>query len=357
MKNVLISTGGSGGHVIPALTIYDHISKKFKTKISTDKRGLKYIDKTKYKTFLIDIPNITNSIIKFPLNIIKFVFSIFYAFKYLKKNQIDILISTGGYMSLPFCLASILNKNKIFLFEPNKVIGRSNKFMLRFADRIICYYDDIVNFPTTYQGRIYKIDYLLRKNFYKINKNQKMISKKLNLLILGGSQGSSFFDKLVISIVKKIHKQYKINIVQQISDRKNISFFEEQYKRLEIKYSLFDFNQDIAKKYSKANIVITRCGASALAETSFMSTPFIAIPFPYAKDNHQLINAKYFSDLNCCWLYNQDDKTEKKILDLFKKITKYNIDYNTKSKNLLKFSYKNNWNNISNKLIKLIDEN
>ena len=68
------------------------------------------------------------------------------------------------------------------------------------------------------------------------------------------------------------------------------------------------FKQNIEQQYLRSNIVITRCGASALSEISYANIPFIAVPFPYAKDNHQFLNAKHFSDLNCCWLFEQNNK-------------------------------------------------
>ena len=357
MKKILISTGGSGGHVIPALTMYDHISEKFDVVIASDQRGLRFIDQNKYETLLLDIPNIKKSILKFPINVVKFIFSTFSAFKFLKKNKIEILISTGGYMSLPFCLASVLNKNKIILFEPNKVLGRSNKLVLKFSKKIICYYNDLINFPSRHQKKIFIIDFLLRKNIYKLEKKSLDIKNKLNLLVLGGSQGSIFFDKIIFSVVKNFDKDYKINLFQQISDKKNMKLLEDSYKKLNINFSLFDFKQNIEQQYLRSNIVITRCGASALSEISYANIPFIAVPFPYAKDNHQFLNAKHFSDLNCCWLFEQNNKTEIKIVDLLKKILKDENDYKTKEKNLSKISYQNNWNNINKKITKLLNEN
>ena len=72
MKKILITTGGSGGHVIPALSIYDSLKDKFKVEIATDLRGSKYIDNDKYDCSLIDVPNLFSNLILLPLNLLKF---------------------------------------------------------------------------------------------------------------------------------------------------------------------------------------------------------------------------------------------------------------------------------------------
>ena len=125
-KKILISTGGSGGHVIPAITIYNHLKSTYETLISTDLRGLAFLDKN-YNTVIIDTPKLNNFFL-LPFSFIKILFLTFRSFFLLKKKNISILISTGGYMSLPLCIAAKILGIKIFLIEPNMVLGKANKF-------------------------------------------------------------------------------------------------------------------------------------------------------------------------------------------------------------------------------------
>jgi UDP-N-acetylglucosamine--N-acetylmuramyl-(pentapeptide) pyrophosphoryl-undecaprenol N-acetylglucosamine transferase len=106
-KKILITTGGSGGHVLPALTIYDHLKNEHDLLISSDQRGLKYFETEKYKPFIIDTPK-PNISIFFPFVIFKVFLLTIKSLSILKKEKISILISTGGYMSLPLCFAAIL---------------------------------------------------------------------------------------------------------------------------------------------------------------------------------------------------------------------------------------------------------
>ena len=127
-KKILITTGGSGGHVLPALTIYDHLKIEYDMFISSDQRGLKYFEIEKYKPIIVDTPKIKISIF-FPFTIFKVFLLIIKSLSILKKENISILVSTGGYMSLPLCIAAKILGIKICLIEPNMVLGRANRFL------------------------------------------------------------------------------------------------------------------------------------------------------------------------------------------------------------------------------------
>ena len=106
----------------------------------------------------------------------------------------------------------------------------------------------------------------------------------------------------------------------------------------------------------QSDLCITRAGASTMAELSVLNIPFIAVPLPTSKDNHQFENANYYNNNNCCWLINQDDfeeKIEKTLNDIFKQKS----DFFNKKENLKKLNYQNTWNNVNQKIINIINEN
>ena len=135
-KKVLISTGGSGGHVIPATIFYDHLKNNFDVFIFSDKRGCKFLNVEKYPVKVLNTPQLKLNILTLPFNLMKIFILIIKSLIFIKKNNIDILISTGGYMSLPLCIASKLANIDIYLFEPNMVLGRLNNIFLKFSKKI-----------------------------------------------------------------------------------------------------------------------------------------------------------------------------------------------------------------------------
>jgi len=292
-QRILISTGGSGGHVVPATILYEHLKDQFHVSMSTDYRGLKFLDKNKYNLEIFNITPISKNIFLLPFQFFLIIYLIIKSIFFLKKRKIDILISTGGYMSLPLCLASKILNIKLFLFEPNMVLGRSNKFFIKSCEKIFCYSDEIRNFPNKYINKINVIPALLRKNFYDVKKADG-INKNINLLIIGGSQGAKIFDTLIKSSIIKLSKKYYLKIYQQTSSV-NFKVLKNFYKDSNIDCELFDFNEDISNLMSKSNICITRAGASTLAELVFLNLPCVTIPLPTSKDNHQFENAFFIT--------------------------------------------------------------
>ena len=104
------------------------------------------------------------------------------------------------------------------------------------------------------------------------------------------------------------------------------------------------------------DLAITRSGASAISELSQLCIPFVAIPFPFAKDNHQFYNAKFYENQNCCWLINQNEIDEERFCSRLIKLFNEKDDYLNKKKNLEKISNQNTWNIVNKKLFDLINE-
>ena len=353
-EKVLISTGGSGGHVIPAIAIYEHLKETYNTIISTDSRGLKYLEKNDYKFFLIDTPKF-NSLILFPFTLFKVLILTINSLKILKKEKISYLISTGGYMSLPLCLAAKILNIKIFLIEPNMVLGRANKFFLNFSKKLICYSINLKNYPKKFENQKKISKPFIRKKYYESDLYKKDVNL-FTIMIIGGSQGAKIFDTLINESILSVSKSCLINVIHQTSE-KNINYLKNFYKINNIESNVFSFDQNLNELMKQSDLCISRSGASSLAEMSLMNVPFIAIPLPSSKDNHQYENAKYYYDKDCCWIIDQKKFDKKKFEELLLKISKKDEDYVAKKENLKKLNYQNTWNNVNQNLLEILNEN
>ena len=353
-SKILISTGGSGGHVIPAITMHDHLKENYEILISSDIRGLKYLDDKFYKTLIIDTPKLNNFIL-LPLSILKVIFLTLKSLILLKKEEIQILISTGGYMSLPLCIAARILNIKIYLLEPNMVIGRANKFFLKFCKKIICYAENIIGFPKEYKYKLKITNTLIRKKYYnkKLKEND---NEKFTLIIIGGSQGAQIFDKILHQSIINVSKIKSLKVIHQ-TNQKNIDVLKNLYLENNIDSSVFSFDQNLNLLIDQADLCITRAGASSLAEISLSRKPFIAIPLPSSKDNHQLENANYYKNKGCCWVVDQINFDKIKFEDLLLNILNNKNEILLKKNNLEKLNYQNTWNNVNQNLLNIINEN
>jgi UDP-N-acetylglucosamine--N-acetylmuramyl-(pentapeptide) pyrophosphoryl-undecaprenol N-acetylglucosamine transferase len=354
-KKILISTGGSGGHVVPGTIFYEHLQDKFDIFMTSDLRGIKFLNKNKYNIEILDVTKISRNIFLIPFQIFSIFYSVLKAIFFIKKNKIDIVISTGGYMSVPLCFASKILNIELFLFEPNMVLGRSNNFFMKSCEKIFCYSDKIKNFPNKFIDKISVIPTLLRKEFYNIKKAD-MIDNEINLLIIGGSQGAKSFDEIVRNPIIDLSKKYKLRVFQQTNKNnfKSLKFF---YQTNEIVNELFDFNEDISVFMNKTNICLTRAGASTLAELIFLNVPHLVIPLSTAKDNHQFENAFFYNEHGCNWILNQNETNDNELSNRLFNIINNKEEYLNKKKNMWNYSYENTWNNINLKIISTINEN
>ena len=352
-KNFLISTGGTGGHVVPAIILSGHLREKYKVIISTDKRGLRYLDEDISKIEIVNTPKL-NNIFLLPFNLFVLLLLTIKAFLVIKKYNINEVISTGGYMSLPLIFASKLLNLNLYLVEPNHVLGRSNRYFLNSCKKIFCYNNEIKNFPEKFKNKIKTIFPLVRKKIYNLQ-SISQTKNKFTILIVGGSQSANIFNGHLKNVLVKLSKNFQIKIIHQTNEN-NIDNLKDFYMKNNLENEIFSFKDDFSEIIKQVDLSITRAGASTLAELSLLYIPFIAVPLPSSKDNHQLENAKFYKNNNCCWVLEQklfDEKIEKQLYEILDKKS----DYLKKKENLKKLNYQNTWNNVNEKILKAINEN
>ncbi len=354
MKKILITTGGTGGHVIPAKIIDEHLNNNFEIYYSSDVRGLKYLTSDTKRTIIIDTPKF-NLNLYLPFKLIKLIYLIFQAIFFLKKKKIEKVISIGGYMTIPVIIAAKILGLTIVLFEPNLVLGRANKFFLNFSNKIFCYSKNLSNFPKNKHHKIELIKPLVLKAFYELEKTRD-VNNKFCFLIFGGSQGAIIFDELIKEVMTDVSKTFSIKVIQQTSEE-NIENLKKFYESKNIENIIFNFEEKFINLINMSDLCITRAGATSLAEISVLNKPFIAIPLPTAKDNHQMKNAQFYEDMGCCWVIDQRNLNKENLLNIILNILKNKSDLIDKKLKLEKLNFENSWNDINQRLQKIINEN
>tara|TARA_B100000989_G_scaffold233549_1_gene180365 strand:+ start:2448 stop:3515 length:1068 start_codon:yes stop_codon:yes gene_type:complete len=353
MHKIIISTGGTGGHVIPAQILYDYLSDKNEVTITSDKRGVNYLDKKKYKAKQIYVPKKSQNLLTFIPFLFSFILSTIISYLFLKKKKINILISTGGYMSVPICLAAKFLNLKIFLFEPNLVLGRANQFLLNYCEKIFTYSKKIKNLPYNMNHKNFVIQPLIRKEIFFSKNKLKKKSKNLSLLIIGGSQSARKFDSLFNEDLIKLSRKIKIKIFHQTS-KQNLKRLKQFYLQKNINFEVFYYSNNLHKIIKECDFVITRSGASTINELVFLETPFLAIPYPFAVDDHQFYNAKYYIEKNLGWLIRENEITENFLYKFIMNLIKNKKLLLQKKKNMHEFQKKYNWYYNSKKFKNLI---
>ena len=190
-NNILFVAGGTGGHIFPALSVYN-LFKNVNSNLyfATDQRGIKFEEVSKINPFLIKALGFERKkLIKKTASLILLIFSTIKAVFFIKKNNIKIIVGFGSYVQVPFVLAALVLKKNIILHEGNAVMGKANRLFWKYIKVRTSAFNLKEHYPDTIQVGMPIRSQLLE---LKKNKYEPFSSKGLfTLLILGGSQGSS----------------------------------------------------------------------------------------------------------------------------------------------------------------------
>ena len=164
---------------------------------------------------------------------------------------------------------------------------------------------------------------------------------------------AKIFDEIIHETIIKISKKISLKIIHQTSE-KNINFLKNFYSENKIENIVFNFTQNLDELIKESDLCITRAGASSLAEIAFLNKPFVAIPLPTSKDNHQFENANYYKNKDCCWLIDQSNFNEQKFYVFLLDILENKEIFLKKIKKLENLNYQNTWNNVNQNLLEII---
>lgn len=327
MKKIIVTAGGTAGHLFPAITLGDELIKRgYELHLITDPRCKKYLT-----TDLKLIYHVIN-VKLFPpglLNKLKLFILLFYITSklilLLIKIKPSVIIGFGGYPTFAPLLAAVLLRIPIIVYEQNGFIGKTNRFFLRYAKQVALTYQQTKGYEREGYERegSEKIDKektiiignIIREDIKKLRVKDDFNHDPFRIFIFGGSQGAKIFASLIPASIKILAKlSPNIHITQQaaLEDHANIAAI---YDSLKISYQLADFFYDMDNQYQNHELVIARSGASTIAELSYVGLPAIFIPLPTAADNHQFYNAKALEDRGAGWCYQQKDISPQKLAE------------------------------------------
>lgn len=324
-KYIIIATGGTGGHIFPALSLKNELEKhNFLVKVTADNKFAKFYNFDE-DHILIDSANFSN---RSPIAVLRSLYSLAKGFVkallLIYKYKPKYVIGFGGYGSYPTMLAAIALNKRIILHEANTVIGKVNRILLWKAEYLTTGFKNIRNIASKYKDKVIFTGNPIRKEIIISSLDNKSTSNdKLSILIIGGSQGAKIFSKIVPDTIINLPKEIKskLFIYQQVKEE-DIESVKEKYKKEGISCEIKSFFNDMSNKLSLANLVIARAGASTISELIAFKLPAIFIPYPSAADNHQYYNAKAIVDINAGWLVKENDNSHEELSKIIKSIHK-----------------------------------
>ncbi|MBM6822157.1 undecaprenyldiphospho-muramoylpentapeptide beta-N-acetylglucosaminyltransferase [Fusobacterium mortiferum] len=309
LKKVILTTGGTGGHIYPALSVAEALRKKgievlfVGTSIRMEKD---IVPKAGFKFIGLNIaPPRTLK------NIFGYIRGVFQGIALVFKEKPDAIIGFGNYISIPVLVGGVLFGKKIYLQEQNANLGGTNKLFYRFAKKIFLAfektYDDI---PMKYQAKCLVTGNPLREEIYSIKGQKEREKLKVEpnekiLLITGGSLGAKEINDAVLKNWDRILEDKNIRLYWATGE-KNYDEISKSIRRAKIQDTVRPYFENMINIMAAADLVVCRAGALTISEIIQLGKPAVVIPYNSIKVG-QYANGKLLKDVGAALMYKNSE--------------------------------------------------
>ena len=357
--NIIISGGGTGGHIYPAIAIANeiklrHPEAKFLFVGAKDKMEMEKVPQAGYEIKGLWISGIQRKLtlknISFPFKLIS---SLLKASSIIKRFKPDMAIGTGGFASGPTLMVASRKGIPTLIQEQNSFPGITNKLLAKKANSICVAYDDLERFfpkdKIIKTGNPVRQDLLSIHNktadaraFFKLEKNKKTI------LVLGGSLGARRINELIEEQLT-FFKDQNVQLIWQCG-----KLYIDQYQKFNMlaNVQVHQFLNRMDLAYAAADIVISRAGASSVSELCIVGKPVIFIPSPNVAEDHQTKNAKSIADKHAAILLKESELETFSIV--FETLLKDKGKQQSLSENIKELALPNATSHIVNQIERLL---
>ena len=297
---IVIAGGGTGGHLFPGISI----AKEFMARNSTSRVIFvstgNQLEKTVLSKAGFDLRSIQVAGIKGRglwnqiKSVLKIPGAILAAMRLLKNFSPDLTVGLGSYSAGPVVIGAWLMRTPIVIHEQNILPGITNRILSRFANRIFISFENTrsrFNPQKVYwSGNPVRRELLETAGCTDVTAAHQNDQKRFTILIIGGSQGAHGINMVMTEALEYLRNPEQLHFVHQTgeADEKAV---DDAYRSKSVSATAQAFFDDMAAQYGQADLIICRAGATTVAEITALGKAAIFVPFPYAADDHQTLNA------------------------------------------------------------------
>lgn len=312
---ILVVTGSSGGHIIPALAFLESLKKKFiDPEILVLLPENAVIKKERFFGYTVRYVCVPSIRLKFNYktfkDIIRLSKGVIFSLIILIKFKPDVTVGFGSITSVPVIIFSWFLRINTLIHEQNVLPGRANRLLGWFADKIAVSFDETRAHLKDYNSKIKvtgnplleslrRTDKIKALNFFGLD------TGKFTILVMGGSQGSHKLNTEFLKAVFLLENRMDWQVIH-LCGKQDFELLNKGYKDLGIKFALFDFFDSMHFAYSACDLVLSRAGAITVSELIFFKLPAVLIPYPYA-NRHQYNNAGILEEKGCAVVLDEKE--------------------------------------------------
>lgn len=307
LPHLMVMAGGTGGHVFPALAVANELRDNGVnvTWLGT-RKGLeaKVVPANDIAIEWVSVEGLRGksklSLLLAPFKLMRAMWQSSVA---IRKIQPDCILGMGGFVSGPGGLVARLMGKPLVVHEQNAVAGLTNRVLAKVANKVMTGFPNVKDLPESAQW----LGNPVRSSIVASNTNA---SDKVNVLIIGGSQGAHSFNLKLPNVFADLNDM-NVSLWHQSGRGRNESV-AESYKDKNVVAKVTEFIDDMAAAYAWADLLVCRAGAMTIAECCAAAKPALLVPYPFSAGDHQDFNAQVLVDVGAAQVFdNQDiDSTE-----------------------------------------------
>ncbi len=297
---VIFSGGGTGGHIYPALAIREKLLQEFGNELETAYVGLDSGMEAKIVGRVEGLPFLSVRAQGMPRGVsfkwFSFPFANFLgiidAVCHLRKFKPDFVVTTGGYVAFPVLMAARLLGIPAVIHEQNAAMGVTNRLFAKSAKAVFLTYESAYQVDNK---RVFATGNPVRSFFLSLETDKNRFDKKDGefwVLFVGGSRGALSINRACIELTKTWLKKNPDVKILHICGERDFEMVKTETEAVGDQYILLPYLHEMKEAFSVADVLVSRAGATILAEIAVCAKPAILVPFPFATDNHQEKNAR-----------------------------------------------------------------
>ena len=323
----LVMAGGTGGHIFPGLAVAQALRERgwlvhWLGGVGTPSQPSMESRLVPPQGFPFDAINFSGvrgkgfgALVQLPLRLL---WACWQSVRVLRRVKPDVVVGLGGYITVPAGVMSLVMGKALVLHEQNSVAGMANRILSLMAKRVF----------TAFPGVIKRGEWIgnpLRESFLDVTDPRTRFAGRsgpLRLLVLGGSLGARALNDVVPRALALLPVDQRPLVLHQ-SGSAQIDALRANYAGAGVTAELTPFIEDTAKAFADADLVICRAGASTVTEIAAVGAAAIFVPFPFAVEDHQTLNARFLVEQGAGWLLSQAEMTPEKLVEMLRKIDRF----------------------------------
>ena len=312
-RTVLVMAGGTGGHIFPGLAVAEVLRSQgwhvYWLGAPAPSMESQLVPAKGFAFEAVRFGGVRGKgLLTLALLPMRLLQAFWQSLQVIRRLRPDVLVGLGGYITFPGGMMGVLMGKPLVLHEQNSVAGMANKVLAHVADRVLCTFPKVL-------PKAQWVGNPMRDGFLNQPPPEARFAQRngpLRVVVVGGSLGAQALNSGVPQALALMPRDQRPQVLHQ-GGVKHLKTLQDNYAQAGVDAELVPFIDDTASAFAQADLVICRAGASTVSELAAVGVAALLVPFPYAVEDHQTVNAQFLVSQAAGWMMPQSELTPEKL--------------------------------------------